>query len=164
MNNVWRRPAQSSCVTGELFVDSRRLNRASSAVDIILSACQPWTMTICPKTTSLLNKLHHQVRWEACVLMRVGWGWGWRTPSAWWHHSQVSMEWRSSVEPLIQLAATLISPAFPQLKRRGSVLYQAMPCTPTHPSCKHSDVSLSFIMPCNGSCTFSAGYQRSADV
>ena len=38
------------------------------------------------------------------------------------------------VEPLIQLAAaTLISLAFPQLKRRGSVSYQAMPCIPSDP-------------------------------
>lgn len=37
------------------------------------------------------------------------------------------------VEPLIQLAATLIPLAFPQLKCRGSVSYQAMPCIPPDP-------------------------------
>lgn len=69
------------------------------------------------------------------------------------------------VEPHIQLAATLISLAFLQLKCRGSVSYQAMPCIPlTHPLCKHSHAKLAFIMPYNGSFTFSAGYQRSADV
>lgn len=94
----------SSCVTRALFVESGRfanVNRAPTAVDIILSACQPWTMTICPNTTSLLKTLLHQHKQVCCdalvyVIMKVGWGWGWLTPSAWWHHSQVSMEWRSS--------------------------------------------------------------------
>lgn len=47
---------------------------------------------------------------------------------------QQQQQQRLCVEPLIQLAAaTLISLAFPQLKRRGSVSYQAMPCIPSDP-------------------------------
>lgn len=61
--------------------------------------------------------------------------------------------------------ATLIPAAFPQLRYRGSVSYQPMPCIPlTLPLCKHSDVELSFIKPCNGSQTLSAGYHISANV
>lgn len=56
------------------------------------------------------------------------------------------------VELLIQLTATLISLAFPQLKYRGSISYHAMSCI----ALKH-DVGMYFIMPCNGCCTFSFG-------
>lgn len=63
---------------------------------------------------------------------------GWLTPSAWWHHSQVSMEWRSSS------VLSPISIVFPWLKCRGSVSYQAISTPPPkkekNPHSKHSNV------------------------
>lgn len=142
------------------------LTWASTAVDIILSACQPWTMTICPNTTSPLNTLHHhkQVCWDVCD-NESGLGMGVAdTFSMMTSFSGINgVAQQLCVEPLIQLAATLISLAFPRLRCRGSVSYQAMPCIPlTHPLYKHSNDMLAFMV--NGSYTFSAGYQRSADV
>lgn len=65
------------------------------------------------------------------------------------------------VKPLM----TLMSLAFPQLKRRGSVSYQAMPCIAlTHPFCKHSNTKLAFIISCNTSYTFLARCHTAVDV
>jgi len=81
------------------------------------------------------------------------------------------MKWRSSscVEPLIHLNATPISLAFLQLKYvglcfiPGNVMYP--PKTPPTPTTTvNNDVQLSFIMPCNGCFTSSAGHHGSTDA
>lgn len=153
-NSIWRKPAQSRCVTRALFVDSGRpanINPASTAVDITLSACQPWTITICQNTTSLLYTLHHHKRvcWDVCVRDNVsglGMG-GWLTPSAWWHHSQVSMEWRSS--SVLSLSSSWLLHwfhlHFPSWNL--GALFHTRQChvSPlTHPLCKHSHVRVVF--------------------
>ena len=70
-----------------------------------------------------------------CLIMKVGWGWGIAdTFSMMTSFSGINgVAQQLCVEPLIQLAATLISLAFPQLKYGGSVSYHPIPCIPLNP-------------------------------
>lgn len=146
----------------------------SAAVDIILSACQPWPLTICPNMAfAKKTKQNSPPPPETGLLISAClWSLKWIGDGGGWHlqHDDIILRYQQSgAAALCQashpVVATLTSLAFPQLKCRGSVSYQALPyIVLTHPFCKHSNTKMAFIRSCNTSYSFWAGCCTAVDI
>ena len=153
---AWKHFQDQQCLEDILSAASRRFNNMNSSHHPLslstvmnhghLSKHHLSAKHTPPTQTGLLRCV--------CVIMKVGWGWGWLTPPAWWHHSQVSMEWRSSSSSSSGSVLSLSS-SWPLLhwfllhfpSWNAGALFHTRQChvsPPTHPLCKHSDALLAF--------------------